>query len=93
MERLGGEHHVVAASLERLADDLLRFAVAVRVRRVDEVDAEIQRLVDHADAFVVIGIGDLPKHHRAQTVRADPDAGPAERAVLHVRLSAKGGDQ
>jgi hypothetical protein len=33
-----GEHDVVAAALECLADDLLRFAMGVHVGGVDEVD-------------------------------------------------------
>ena len=53
---LGGQHDVVAPTLQRLADDLLRLAAAIPVGGVDEVDAEIQGLVDDADAVVVIGI-------------------------------------
>src|SRR5918994_383960 len=43
--RLGGQHDVVAAALQRLADDLLRLALRVDVGGVDEVDPGVQRLV------------------------------------------------
>jgi hypothetical protein len=79
-----------------LPDDLLRFAVAVPVGGVDEVDSEIQRLVDDADAVVVIGVGHAAEHHRAQAIGADLNAGLSKRAVLHGvlllrRLSAPRG--
>ena len=38
---LGRQHHLVAASLQGLADDLFRFAIRIDVRRVDEVDAGV----------------------------------------------------
>ena len=43
------EHDVVAAALERLADDLLGLAGGVDVGGVDEVDPGVQRGVDDAD--------------------------------------------
>jgi hypothetical protein len=55
-EELGGEHDVVAASLERLADDLLRLAGRVDIGGVDEVDAGVERAVDDADRVVVVGV-------------------------------------
>ncbi len=47
----GREHHVVAAALQRLADDLLRLALRVHVGGVDEVDAVVERVMNdpHAD--------------------------------------------
>ena len=44
--RLGRDQHTVAASLQRLADDLLRRARRVDVGRVDHVDAGVERHVD-----------------------------------------------
>ena len=44
---LGREDDAVTAPLERLAHDLLGFAVGVG--GVDEVDPRVQRLVDDAD--------------------------------------------
>ena len=78
---LGGEHDVVAASFQSLADDVL--GVAVGVGGVDEVDAGVKRLVDDAGR-VLGGIAHGGGEHQgAQGVGADLDAGPAEGAVLH----------
>ena len=78
---LGGEHDVVPASLQGLADDVL--GVAVGVGGVDDVDAGVQRLVDDAGR-VLGGIAHGGGEHQgAQGVGADLDAGPAECAVLH----------
>src|SRR3954470_339611 len=41
-EELGGEHDIVTAALEGLADDLLRLASRVDVGGVNEVDALVQ---------------------------------------------------
>ncbi len=87
---LGGEHDVVPSLLERFTDDLLGLALTIGVGAVDEVDAGIESPVHHTDAFVMIGIGDLPEHHRAQAIRADLDAGSAERAMVHVDLLDEG---
>ena len=81
---LGGEHDVVAAALQRLADDLLRLAARVDVGGVDEVDPRIERAVDHPDALVLVGVAGLAEHHGPQAVRADLDTSPTERAQLHV---------
>ena len=62
---LGGQHDLVAAPFKRFADDLFGLALAVTIRRVDEVDAEVERLVDDADAVVVVGVGETAEHHRA----------------------------
>ncbi len=81
---LGREDDVVAAPLERLADDLFGLAAGVHVGGVDEVDPRVQRLVDDADRVVMVGVADGPEHHRAERVGTDLDAGPAEGAVLHA---------
>jgi hypothetical protein len=57
---LGGQHDIVATALQRLADDLLRLAIAVPDGDVDEVDAETQCLVDDTDAVVVMGLAMPP---------------------------------
>ena len=78
---LGGEHDLVPAPFQGLADDVL--GVAVGVGGVDEVDAGVQRLVDDAGRVlggIAHGCGE---HQGAQGVGADLDAGPAEGAVLH----------
>ena len=85
---LGGQHHVVASTLQRIADDLLALPGGVDVGRVDEVDAGIDRPVDDPSALGVVGVAPGAEHHRAQPERADLDAGAAERAVrLHRRSS------
>ena len=74
--QLGGEHDVVAAALDRLGDDLLRLAPRVDVGGVDEVDAGVERGVDHVDRLVVVGVAPRAEHHRPE----------AEGADLHARF-------
>ena len=83
---LGRDHDIVPPSLERLAEDHLGFAGAVAIGRVDEIDAGIERLVDHAGTVVMVGIAHGPEHHGAEAIGTDLDAGPAEGAVLHGGL-------
>src|SRR6185437_7008113 len=77
------EDHLVAPALEGLAYDLLGLARGIHVGRVDEVDPAVDRRADRADAVVDVGVAPFPEHHRAEAVRADLEAGPAERSVLH----------
>ena len=63
---LRGQDDVVAAALERLADDLLGLAGRVDVGGVDEVDAGIEGAVDDADRVVVVGVAPGAEHHRAE---------------------------
>ena len=77
------QHDVVAAALERLADDLLGLAGGVDVGGVDEVDPGVQRAVDDADRVVVVGVAPGAEHHRAEAELRDLDAGASERAVVH----------
>jgi hypothetical protein len=80
-----GPENSVAATFERLADDLLRLALRVPVGGVDEVDPGIKCPVNDPDRVVVVGVaGRRPEHHGAERVGADLDAGPAEGAVLHA---------
>jgi hypothetical protein len=83
---LGGEHHVLAAALEGLADDLLGLAGGVDVGGVDEVDPGVERGVDDADRLVVVGLTPGAEHHRAEAQLADRDAGASQWAVLHRLL-------
>src|SRR5580658_9372051 len=82
--RLGGKDDVVAPPFKRLPDDFLRFASAIRIGRIDQVDSCIQSSVDDPDRVVVVGVAQCAKHHRAQTIGADFDARFSECAVLHV---------
>src|SRR5207249_11799493 len=50
------ENDLIASPLERLPDDLLSLAVGIDVRRVHDVDPGVERLVDDADAIVVVGV-------------------------------------
>ena len=77
-EELRGQDDIVAAALERLADDLFGCATGVDVGRVDKVDACVERMVDDADRVGTIVIAPGPEHHRAQAQRADRHAGPSK---------------
>ena len=80
---LGGEHDSVAPAAQRLADDLLRFAVRVHVRRVDEVDASVEGLMNDPYRLLVIRIAPGTEHHRSQAVRTHLDPRATERAHSH----------
>ncbi len=71
---------------ERLGDDLLRLARRVDVGGVDEVDAGVERGVDHRDRLVVVGVAPLTEHHRPEAQAADLHARPSERPVPHRGL-------
>jgi hypothetical protein len=68
----------MAVLLERVADDFLAPALAVHVRRVEEVDARVDRAVDDGVRFG--GLGLAAEHHAAERDRADPDPCSAEAA-------------
>src|SRR6185295_5064351 len=81
---LGGEHRLLAAVREGLADDHLRLALGVAVGRVDEVDAGVQGAMDDADALFVVRVSPTAEHHRSQAERRDHEAAMAEVAVVHA---------
>src|SRR5690606_1769738 len=84
-ERLRREHDPSAPTVfrEGLADDALALSARVRVRRIDEVDALADGMLDDVDG---LGLAGAPaEHHRAEAKRAHLDAGAAEIAVLHRR--------
>jgi hypothetical protein len=82
-EELRGEHDVITAPLERLADDGLRLAVREHVGGVDEVDTGVERPVNDLDALAVVLGTPVAEHHRAQAQLADLDTGAAQRSQLH----------
>ena len=82
---LGGQDDVVAAALQRLADDLLGLPAGVDVGGVDEVDAGVERGVDDADRLVVVRVAPGAEHHRPEAHLADRDAGATEQALFHAR--------
>ena len=80
-------HDLVAAALERSADELFVGVRSVDLGGVDEGDAEVERPVDRADRLGVVaagaGVGGRHAH------RPEPDAGHLEVPqldVLHVVL-------
>ena len=82
-EELRREDDVVAAAVERLADDLLRLARRVHVGGVDEVDPGVEAAVDDPRALVVVGLAPRAEHHGAEAVLADLDPGASERSHAH----------
>ena len=67
---LGGQHDLVAAAAQGLAEDRLGRAVVVHVGRVEQRDAGVDRPVDHAMALVDVGVAPAAEHHRAEGDRA-----------------------
>src|SRR3954451_16478702 len=59
----------------------------IDVGGVDEVDAFVDGVMDHADAVVVIGVAPRAEHHGAETEGADLETGTSEQSVLHGKLS------
>ena len=75
------------AALERLAEQRLVVAPAVHVGRVEEVDALVERVVDHADRLVVVGVAVDARHrHQAQAEGRDLEAALAQLTLLHPIL-------
>ncbi len=73
---LGGEDRLVAPALQRLADELLVPAGGIGVRRVDEVEPELQRAMDGGDGFWIVRRAVLARH----AVAAEPDIRHAQPA-------------
>ena len=71
-----------------LTHDLLRLAVGIHVRRVEEVDAGVQGSMNDPDRLVMVRITPGAEHHRPEAVRAHLDTGPTERAPPHRRHAA-----
>ena len=82
---LRGEHHLVAAAGDGLADDLLRAAHAVGRRRVDQADAGVDRGPDRGDRRGLVGAAPHPAADRpgAEADGRGADAGAADLARLH----------
>src|SRR5262249_22305856 len=81
----GRQHDFAAAVLDSLADQCLVVAGAIGVRRVEQVDAAVERLVDDGDAVVVIaGAVGAGQRHAAEPDRRDTDARAAERALCNL---------
>src|SRR5438552_8323890 len=66
-----------------LSYELLRLAMRIRVRGVDQVYSGIQRRVHDIDALLLVAIAIGAEHHGSQSVCAHADAGSSERAIFH----------
>ena len=81
VEALGGDHQVVAAAADQLAQHLLGLAVVVLVGGIEEVDAGIARGAEHATRFG--GVGVAAEGHRAEAKLGHLHAAAAEDAIFH----------
>jgi transcriptional regulator with XRE-family HTH domain len=78
--KLCGQHDLVTPSLECAADQLFVGKRAVDLGRVDERDAQVDRPVDGADGFGLVGI----RRQHSHTAKANAtDVEGAKRYVLH----------
>ena len=79
---LGGEHDLVAAAADRLADQLLVGEGAVHIGGVEKIDAEIERAMDRGDRLVVVAAAiELGHAHAAESQRGNGEAGGAEGSL------------
>jgi hypothetical protein len=70
---LGGDEQLLRIRVQRLADDLLADVRPVAVRRVDEVDAEVDRPAQYPDALGPVGRL-TPDARSGQAHRAEAEA-------------------
>ncbi len=79
---LGGQHDLVAASRDRLADQPLVRAVGVHVRGVEQVDTAVERGADGGDGLGPVGGAVGVAHpHASQAKREQCRPAPADGAV------------
>src|SRR5205823_4415565 len=87
----GGDDDLVAAReiLDRAAEDFLAVAERIAVRRVEEIDARFERLLDEGPALL---LGEAPGMiaeiaaavaHAAEANARDIEAGAAELDIFH----------
>ena len=77
---LGGDHQPGGIRMQRLRDELLAHVGAVRIRRVDQVDAQLHRAPQHADGL--LAVRGRPPDALAR------DAHRPEAQAVHLQLSA-----
>src|SRR5439155_17876063 len=58
---------------------------AVRGGGVDEIDPRLEGQVDNPGALIGVGIAPRAEHHAPETVGAEAQSRPAQRAVFHGR--------
>src|SRR5262249_4333136 len=89
---LGRDHQLLALAeiLDRAAEDLLAGAERIDVRGVEEVDAELERLLDEGATVVLVehpgtpGLGAVG--HAAEADPRDPESGATQVDVVHADL-------
>ena len=70
---LGGDHHILAARAERVSEKLFRRSPPVAIRRVEQSDAGIERLVHHTAALIAVDPG--PEIVAAEPHQRDAETG------------------
>ena len=79
---LGGEHHAIAPARDGATEDLLRHAVVVDVRGVEQGDAAVEREIHHAVAGSLVRIAPGAEHHRAERQGRGGESTVTQRSVL-----------
>ena len=80
------EHDLVAAVLDRAADEPLVLERPVRVGRVEEIDPKLERAVDRRDRLALVRRSvELGHPHAAEADRGGLEALRAEAALIHRR--------
>ena len=80
---LGGQHHLIATTGKRPAEELLGHPEVVDVGGVEERNPGRQRLIDHLPTRRLVGVAPPTEHHRAEPENADVDATGTELPILH----------
>ena len=95
---LGGDQRPVALAVQSLAQHLLRVAIGVNVRRVEEVDAGLQANVNQPSRFLYIGrapcfekIVATAKRTGTKTECGNFEAGASQQSIFHAALDAARG--
>src|SRR5207237_1554336 len=84
---LAREDNALSAVAYAAADERLVGALAVRVGRIDQRHAEVERPMKRSDGFVVVERAVALRHaHAAETQRGHCEAACSERSTLHREL-------
>src|SRR5262249_13391713 len=85
LAELGTDHHLVPASADGPAEQLLVVAEAVSVRRVEQAHALVQRVLNDPDRLCVVALAIRTRHgHAAQAEGRHRERAVTERRVFHV---------
>ena len=80
---LRGEHHAVAPSAQRLAEQRLVVAPAIHVGGIQKVHAEVERALNHTDGLRVVARAVRARHrHASEADRADLERATAQPPSL-----------